>query len=126
MVDAFNARKTALTGADLAPFMHDTITHNGKRISRDEVAHGPVVAFAAIEDVEFSVDDMSSSGDRLECILSLKPIEGDARTIQEAGGFVERFEYRFAQDGRIAECTTQLDVDAKKAEVLARAEAQKA
>lgn len=126
MIDVFNTKRAALTGDDLAPFMHDPSLHNGKSISRAEVAHGPMTAFSALRNVEFSVDDMHTSGNEFRCTLFLKPVAGDPRSVQEAGGFVEKFRYTFADDGRISECTTDLDIDKKKEEVLAMAQGQKA
>lgn len=126
MIETFNAKKERLTGEDISPFMHDTIIHNGKPISRDEVAHGPATAFTALRNVQFAVEDIKIlDADSLKpgqhdfhCKLVLKPIEGDMRSIQEAGGFTEAFTYLF-KDGRIAESSTGLDIDAKKAEMMA-------
>ena len=110
--------------------MHDTIIHNGKPTSRDEVASGPATAFSALQNMEFRVENMSTLPDadaakgehNFRCTIVLKPKEGDGRSIKDAGGFKEAFTYMFL-DGRIKESATTLDIDAKKAELLAAAEA---
>lgn len=130
MIDTFNAKKEHLTGKDISAFMHDTIIHNGKPTSRDEVAHGPATAFTALQNVQFAVEEikvldagsLKPGQHNFHCTLVLKPVEGDKRSIQEAGGFTEAFTYLF-RDGRIAESSTGLDIDAKKAEMMADLEA---
>lgn len=58
MVKMSNAKAAAVTGSDFEPFVHETITHLGKDLSRDVWASGSAQAYAAIPGMQAKVSEL--------------------------------------------------------------------
>ena len=128
-IACINARKDQLSGADLEPFVHSSVTHNSRLMTRDEYCHGPVTAFKTLNNLHFAIDrlvvDPGQGGDnqQVACRIAfnnVRPVQGKGTEMlgliagKEELSFSENVIYRF-EDGKIREVWSLLDTKAFEA-----------
>jgi predicted ester cyclase len=110
-LDVLNERRWE----DLAGFVADELTYNGRALTGTEYERERRDDVAAIPDLRFDVDLLVVEGDRVACRLAFdctpeRPFLGfdpPGRRVQ----FAEHVFYRF-QDGRIVEVWSLIDLEA--------------
>lgn len=122
LFDLINEKGLNLTDADMAPYVHDTVIHNGQAASRSELAHNTTLAFKAGPAMHFRFDVISVDNDAgkdadgnprqaLKGQLHLRALE-DGKEV-DGSGFSEEFTYWFV-DGKIKESKSDANKDEVK------------
>ncbi|KAI9705885.1 MAG: hypothetical protein M1836_005291 [Candelina mexicana] len=108
-IEAINSRST------LAPFVHDHVTHNGRRMTLAEYEALIEASFTSAPDIYFKVDKLLTANDSIAARIwfSCTP-EKDFLGFQPTGKMVHFAEHVFyrVRDGMIEEVWSLLDTQA--------------
>lgn len=106
-----NDKGASLTDGDMAPYVCETVTHNGQATPRAELADNTMLAFPAGHKMRFFFDVAEADNEKqmLRGILRLRALDADDKEVQ-GSGFQEEFTYWF-EDGKVRESKSAMGKD---------------